>query len=83
MYAGCVAGAVQQVEYLEILKSAGFTNIEIKKTKVIELPDEVLAQYLTNEEIESLRKSKTGIFSITVVAEKQAKGCCDDGCCKN
>ncbi|MDP2037608.1 MAG: arsenite methyltransferase [Ignavibacteria bacterium] len=83
MYAGCVAGAVQQDEYLEIIKSAGFENIQIKKTKVIELPDEVLAQYLTKEEIESLRKSKTGIFSVTVVAEKQAKGCCGDGCCKN
>jgi len=83
MYAGCVAGAVQQEEYLDIIKSAGFTNIEIKKTKVIELPDEVLTQYLTKEEAESLHKSKTGIFSITVVAEKQVKGCCDDGCCKN
>lgn len=83
MYAGCVAGAVQQNEYLEIIKSVGFTNVEIKKTKVIELPDEVLAQYLTKEEIESLRNSKIGIFSITVVAEKQAKSCCDDGCCKN
>ncbi|MFA7421452.1 MAG: arsenite methyltransferase [Melioribacteraceae bacterium] len=83
MYAGCVAGAVQQEEYLEIIKSAGFTNIEIKKTKVIELPDEVLTQYLTKEEVESLHKSETGIFSITVVAEKQVKGCCDDGCCKN
>lgn len=83
MYAGCVAGAVQQEEYLEIIKSAGFTNIEIKKTKVIELPDEILRQFLTEEEVESLHKSKTGIFSITVVAEKQVKGCCDDGCCKN
>lgn len=83
MYAGCVAGAVQQEEYLEIIKSAGFTNIQIKKTKVIELPDEILTQYLTEEEVESLHKSMTGIFSITVVAEKQVKGCCDDGCCKN
>lgn len=83
MYAGCVAGAVQQDEYLEIIKSAGFTNVEIKKTKVINLPDDILAQYLTKEEINSFREMKTGIFSITVVADKKDKGCCDDGCCKN
>lgn len=83
MYAGCVAGAVQQEEYLEIIKSAGFSNIDIKKTKVIELPDEVLKQYLSNDEISQLRELKAGIFSITVVAEKKANGCCDDDCCKN
>jgi arsenite methyltransferase len=46
MYAGCVAGAVQQEEYLAIIKEAGFINTEIKKTKTIELPDDVLIQYL-------------------------------------
>ncbi len=83
MYAGCVAGAVQQEEYLEIIKSVGFSNIEIKKTKVIELPDEVLKLYLSKDEISRLSELKIGIFSITVVAEKKAKGCCDDSCCKN
>ncbi|HEY6905814.1 MAG TPA: arsenite methyltransferase [Ignavibacteriaceae bacterium] len=42
MYAGCVAGALQQDEYLNIIKQSGFRNAEIKKTKVIELPDSVL-----------------------------------------
>lgn len=76
MYAGCIAGAVQQDDYLEIIKSAGFSNIEIKKTKVIDLPDEVLEKYLTKDGISSFRTMNTGIFSITVVAEKQKRGCC-------
>ncbi len=46
MYAGCVAGAIQQEDYLAIIKEAGFVNAEIKKTKIIELPDDVLLQYL-------------------------------------
>lgn len=70
MYAGCVAGAVQQDEYLSIISGAGFSNIEIKKTKTIHLPDEVLSKYQTPEEIENFRKNETGIFSITVVAYK-------------
>ncbi len=86
MYAGCVAGAIQQEDYLAIIKEAGFINTEIKKTKVIELPDEVLLQYQDKDQLQSYKSSGVGIFSITVVAEKpidKAKGCCDDSCCKN
>jgi ubiquinone/menaquinone biosynthesis C-methylase UbiE len=70
MYAGCVAGALQQDEYLGIIKETGFKNIEIKKTKVIELLDEVLRDYISDSEIEMFKKNNTGIFSITVVGHK-------------
>ena len=52
------------------VKNTGFTNIEIKKTKVIELPDEVLRGYLGDSEIEKFKMNNIGIFSITVVAYK-------------
>ena len=70
MYAGCVAGALQQDEYLGVIKETGFKDIEIKRTKVIELPDELLKDYLNNLEIEKFRNNKIGIFSITVVGYK-------------
>ena len=54
MYAGCVAGAIQQDEYLKIIQDAGFKNTEIKKTKVINLPDEILS----DDKIASFRESK-------------------------
>lgn len=71
MYAGCVAGAVQQDEYLGIIKASGFVNVEIKKTKTIELPDEVLLQYLNAEQLTEFKSSAVGIFSITVVGYKK------------
>lgn len=70
MYAGCVSGALQKDEYLNIIKQNGFKNVEIKKTKIIELPDELLKQYLNDEEISQFKNNKTGIFSITVVGYK-------------
>jgi arsenite methyltransferase len=70
MYAGCVAGAIQEDAYINLLKEVGFVNVEIKKTKTINLPDEVLAQYLTSNQIQDFRSSKVGIFSITVVGYK-------------
>jgi len=71
MYAGCVAGALQQDEYLGVIKETGFTNIEIKRTKVIELPDEVLVEYLSDSEVEKFKQNNIGIFSITVVGYKK------------
>lgn len=70
MYAGCVSGALQESEYLGIIDEIGFKNIEIKTRKTIELPDELLNEYLNETEIEKFRKNKTGIFSITVVGQK-------------
>lgn len=70
MYAGCVAGALQQDKYIGIIKETGFKNIEIKKTKVIQLPDEVLKEYLSDSDIEKYKSDNVGIFSITVVGYK-------------
>ena len=70
MYAGCVSGAVQQNQYLEIIKNSGFSNTEIKKTKVIELPDEILRNYLSETEIKSFRENQIGLYSVTVTADK-------------
>lgn len=71
MYAGCIAGAVQYDEYLKIISDSGFKNVEVKKTKVIELPDEILKDYLSEDEIKNYRETGIGIFSITVTADKK------------
>jgi arsenite methyltransferase len=79
MYAGCISGAIQKEMYLELIKSNGFVNITIQKEKEIHVPNNILKQYLSDEEIASFRESGTGIFSITVYAEKP---CCDkENCC--
>lgn len=86
LYAGCVSGAIQKDEYLGIIKEAGFADITLQKEKEIVLPDEILQEYLTPEEIAEYKASKTRITSITVFAKKKAKdarGCCEpgSGCC--
>ena len=86
MYAGCVAGAIQKKDYLQIIEEAGFTNILLQKEKKIIVPDEILLTYLSAEEVDGLKKSELGIYSITVSAGKPAKddrNCCEPGssCC--
>lgn len=70
LYAGCVSGAVQKDDYLKVISDSGFKDIEVKKEKQIILPDDILLNYLTGEQLKSYRESKTGIFSITVTAAK-------------
>jgi ubiquinone/menaquinone biosynthesis C-methylase UbiE len=79
MYAGCVSGAIQKQAYLELIKNNGFTNIMIQKEKAIIIPDDILQNYLSENEIAAFKNSGTGIFSITVYAEKES--CCAPGCC--
>ena len=84
MYAGCVAGAIQKKVYLELIKANGFNNITVQKDKLIIVPDDILGQYLSAEQIHEFKQSGTGIFSITVYAEKpvEEKTCCGSDCCK-
>ena len=86
MYAGCVSGAIQKKDYLEIIGEAGFTNIRLQKEKKITIPDEILLDYLSKEELNDLKQRSLGIYSITVYADKPAKderNCCEpgNGCC--
>jgi arsenite methyltransferase len=70
MYAGCVAGAINKEDYLQTIRKAGFENIHVKKDRRIEIPDDILEKYISKTDIESLKKSGTGVFSITVYADK-------------
>ncbi len=69
-YAGCVSGAMQKEDYLAVIKSQGFRNVEVKTSKIIKLPDELLEEYLSTDEISEFKKGDFGIVSITVVGEK-------------
>jgi arsenite methyltransferase len=70
MYAGCIAGAIQKESYLELVELNGFKNITIQKEKAVIVPDDILGSFLSGEEIDQFKQSGTGIFSITVFAEK-------------
>ena len=84
MYAGCVAGAIQKKEYLDLIEATGFTGLTLQKEKPIIVPDDILAQYLNTDEIADFKQSGTGIYSVTVFAQKPtaAKTCCGPDCCQ-
>jgi SAM-dependent methyltransferase len=84
MYAGCVAGAIQKEVYLELIHATGFQNISIQQEKPIIIPDDILVSYLSVAEINDFKSGNTGIYSLTVYAQKPtSQNSCTPGggCC--
>ncbi len=83
MYAGCVSGAIAKDVYLDLIKSNGFENIKVQKEKSIHIPADILKNYLDEAGVNEFNTGSTGIFSITVSAEKgtDKKECCGPECC--
>lgn len=81
MYAGCISGAIQKNEYMDMIGKASFETITIQKEKKIIIPDDILSEYLNKQEIAEFKISGAGIYSITVFARKPS--CCvpGSGCC--
>lgn len=77
-YVGCVAGALQKSDYLGIVEKQGFTGLEIRKERAIDIPDDALLEVLTPEEAEAFRASGVAILSITLRAQKPE---CNCSCC--
>lgn len=69
LYAGCISGALQKNDYIKKIEDAGFSNIEIKKEKKLELPEDLLEQYPS--ELNDFKENNKGIFSITVIGYKK------------
>ena len=89
MYAGCISGAIQKEVYLSIIRQAGFRNVTIQKERLITIPKEIMEAYLSEDEIDKFNAGKTGIYSVTIYAEKpevnvkseEKKDCCGPECC--
>lgn len=84
MYAGCIAGAIQKDEYLAMIKASGFRNIKVQKEKAIIIPADILSAYLNEAQIAAFKAGSTGIFSLTVYAEKlsiEKEASCGPNCC--
>ena len=71
MYAGCVSGAMQMQEYLDVIANAGFRNIEVHKQRRLDIPEEIVRLYLNDEEMADFMNGSVGLFSITVSGYKQ------------
>ena len=86
LYVGCISGAIDKEDYLQIVRDAGYENISVSRIREIDLENGLIDKYLGPEKRQEFRDSNVGIFSMTIVGykpdpTKADAGCCDPGCC--
>jgi arsenite methyltransferase len=70
LFVGCVAGAEPEASYLAMTKDAGFRDVQIVKSRRIDLPEEALNGALAGDEIAAARHADLPVKSVTVVGVK-------------
>ena len=71
-YAGCVAGALPRADYLGLIGAAGFTNLEVRAEKRIEVPADLLHRHLTPDQQREAARGDLFVTSVTLTATKPA-----------
>ncbi len=83
MWVGCIAGALEEYEYVAKLARAGFDEIDIEPTRVYTIED--ARQFLTGEGIDVdaiARQVEDKFMSAFIRAVKPtSKDCCGPACC--
>lgn len=69
-YAGCVTGAIPCSEYLQIIRDAGFRDVEIASERRVELPEALMDEWLTPEQLSETAAADIHVMSVTVKATK-------------
>src|SRR5581483_2107422 len=84
LWVGCIAGALEESEYVNKLTSAGFEEVEVEPTRVYRLED--AREFLSgkNVDLEAIAPQVDGKFIsafVRAVKPKLAKPCCAPTCC--
>jgi arsenite methyltransferase len=72
-YAGCVAGAIPRENYLAIIRERGFNRVKVAAERRIEVPADLLARSLTDQQRDEAKRSDLHVLSVTVTAFKPAE----------
>ncbi len=83
MWVGCISGALEETEYQQKLKHAGFESIDLEPTRIYRVED--AREFLTGEgiDLDAIAPQVDGKFMSAFIraAKPNAKPCCAPGCC--
>jgi 2-polyprenyl-3-methyl-5-hydroxy-6-metoxy-1,4-benzoquinol methylase len=82
LWAGCVAGALEENEYRAKLTAAGFEGIEIEPTRIYRLED--AREFLSgqNIDLDAMAPEVDGKFMSAFVRAVKPQPCCGPACCR-
>lgn len=81
LWVGCIAGALEETDYLERLAKAGFDSIDIAPTRIYSIED--ARQFPTGEglDVDAIAPLVKDKFMSAFVRATKPAACCAPGCC--
>jgi SAM-dependent methyltransferase len=81
LWVGCIAGALQDAEYIAKLTRAGFERVEIEPTRVYDIED--ARAFLSDQgiDVEAMAPQVQGKFMSAFVRATKPAACCGPSCC--
>ena len=81
LWVGCIAGALEEMDYVKRLAQAGFDAIDIEPTRIYSLGD--ARQFLTGQglDVDAIAPLVKDKFMSAFVRAKKPAGCCAPSCC--
>ena len=78
---GCIAGALEDAEYIRKLAQAGFDGIDVEPTRMYNVED--ARQFLRGEGIDAIAPQVEGKFMGAFIraVKPSGKDCCGPSCC--
>jgi SAM-dependent methyltransferase len=83
LWAGCIAGALEEQEYATKLRAAGFADVDVEAWRVYDVED--ARDYLAGSgvDVDALAPQVEGKFASAFIRARkpEAQGCCGPECC--
>lgn len=81
LWVGCIAGALQDTEYTQKLKSAGFESVDIEPTRVYDIEDARAFLAGQGVDVDAIAPQVEGKFASAFIRATKPAACCAPGCC--
>jgi arsenite methyltransferase len=81
LWVGCIAGALQDYDYVAKLAKAGFDGIDIEATRVYDVED--ARTFLSGQgvDVDAIAPQVEGKFMSAFIRATKPAACCSPGCC--
>ena len=81
LWVGCIAGALQDYQYVEKLAKAGFDAIDIDPTRIYNIED--ARTFLSGQgiDVDAIAPQVEGKFMSAFIRARKPASCCAPGCC--
>ncbi len=81
LWVGCIAGALEEQEYIAKLAEAGFAKISVEPTRIYTAKDARASLLWAGLDVDTIAPQIDGKFISAFIRATKPGGCCAPGCC--